>query len=121
MNRFWLIVKSYFPQKLPVGLTEFNSWAANIIEITGAFADPDSMKFAIASNILHLPPNRSSVSTQFFVRSLRKAAANQVASQVFQDIKNKQQEEAKAAATQSQVAAPTQNAEGDFSIEKATV
>lgn len=79
-------------------MTEFESWAASIVELSGEFADVDSMKFAIASQIMHLGAQRSSVPKNFFVRSLRKAAANQVASQVFQDIKTKQQEAAKASA-----------------------
>lgn len=89
---------SYFPRKLPVGIAEFTTWSERIINLAGQFADPDSMKFALASQLLHLPPQSSSKPDQYFIRSMRKAAVNQVASQVFQDIKIKQQEAAKAAA-----------------------
>lgn len=88
---------SLFPTKLPVGMSEFETWSNSVVELSGKFADDDSMKFAIASQIMHLGAQKSSVPKNFFVRSLRKAAANQVASQVFQDIKIKQQEAAKAA------------------------
>lgn len=88
---------SYFPTKLPVGMTEFHAWADSIIELAGPYADPDSMKYAIASALIHLPATRSAIPKNYFVGTLRKAAANQVASQVFQDIKTKQQEAAKAA------------------------
>ena len=82
---------SLFPTKLPVGMSQFETWSDSIIELSGEFADRDSMKFAIASQVMHLGPQRSSVPKNFFVSSLRKAAANQVASQIFQDIKLKQQ------------------------------
>ncbi|MES2215069.1 MAG: hypothetical protein V4485_03505, partial [Pseudomonadota bacterium] len=84
------IILSYLPSKLPVGVTEFNSFADSIIELTGPMADNDSMKWAIANNIIHLPSTVSHKSKQYFVRVLRKAAANQIASFVFQDIKLKQ-------------------------------
>lgn len=87
-------VLSHVPTKLPVGLTEFNEWADSIIELSGNYADIDSMKYAIASNLIHLPHTKSKVPKAYFVNTLRKAAANQVASQVFQDIKLRQAEEA---------------------------
>lgn len=87
------LVLSYFPSRLPVGMTEFKMWSDEIIALTGPLADPDSMRFAISSQIMHLAPQRCSVPKRYFVASLRKAAANQVASQVFQDIKIRQAEE----------------------------
>lgn len=102
MNKFkrqLSLALSYLPSKLPVGLTEFNSFSDSIINLSGEFADRDSMKWAIASQIMHLPPQKSTASKQYFIRSLRKAAANQVASQVFQDLKIKQQEAIEAAKT----------------------
>ncbi len=85
-------ILSYLPTKLPVGLTQFDAFAESIIELSGNYADTDSMKFAIASMIIHLPAGKAAVPKAFFVNSLRKSAANQVASQVFQDIKAKQAE-----------------------------
>lgn len=85
---------SFVPRRLPVGLTEFETWSNRIITLSGNFADADSMRFALASQIMHLPPQRSRVADQYFIRSMEKAAANQVASQVFQDIKIKQQTQA---------------------------
>lgn len=91
---------SHFPTKLPVGLTEFNEWSDSIIALSGQFADTDSMRYAIASNLIHLPHTKSKVPKAYFVNTLRKAAANQVASQVFQDIKLKQAEAAEMAKLQ---------------------
>lgn len=88
------LILSYFPSKLPVGATEFHEYADAVIELAGPFADADSMKWAIANNIIHLPSVTASKPKQYFVRALRKAAANQVASFVFQEIKAKQQDRA---------------------------
>lgn len=84
-------ILSYLPTKLPVGLAAFHKFANDIIELSGPYADEDSMKFAIASQIIHLDSNRGSVTKNRIVKAMRKSAANQIASQVFQDIKTKQQ------------------------------
>jgi hypothetical protein len=86
-------ILSKFPTDLPVGLTEFNKWADSIIELSGEYADRDSMRFAIASQVIHLPHTVSSKPKDYFVRAMRKAAANQIASAVFQEIKLAQQKE----------------------------
>jgi len=85
-------ILSLVPSRLPVGVSEFETWANSIIELSGEFADRDSMNFALATMVMHLGPQRSTVSKNYFVRSLRKAAANQVAGQVFQDIKERQKQ-----------------------------
>lgn len=97
VTNLYILLRSYVPRRLPVGLSEYEVWSDRIATLAGNLADKDSIRFVLASQIMHLGPQRSSVSDQFFIRSLRKGAANQVASQVFQDIKQKQQE-AKAAA-----------------------
>ncbi len=88
---------SYFPTPLPVGVTEFNVWADSIIALSGQFASQDSMRFALASMVIHSDSKRSAVPKHTFVKLLRKSAANQVASQIFQDIKTKQAVEVTAA------------------------
>lgn len=97
MNLTMKRILSYVPTRLPVGLTEFEAWSQDIVDLTN-FADPDSLRFAIASMVIHLPANTGLISKNHFVRGLRKSAANQVASQVFQDVKLKQQKLAEAAA-----------------------
>lgn len=97
---------------LPVGRAEFNTWADRLIEKAGKFADERSMKYALASQIIHLPHDVAFKRDDYFVNSLRKAAANQVASAIFQEIKMQQAEEsAKAAAeaTAKQLAEDTAN------------
>jgi hypothetical protein len=94
--------------KLPVGMKEFEEFASRIISKAGRYADEDSMKFAIATSILHADAAKGSLPDSFFLNRLRKAAANQVASQVFQDIKARQQAAAEAAAKQAEDTAPTE-------------
>lgn len=94
MKQVKLAVKrilSYLPSKLPVGVTEFNSFAQDILDLSGNYADKDSMTFAIASMVIHLPAGKGYASKNHFIQGLRKSAANQVASQVFQDIKTRQE------------------------------
>lgn len=90
------VLKSFIPGLLPVGITEFTAWSNDIILLTN-FADVDSLRFAIASMVIHLPANTWLISKHHFVRGLRKSAANQVASQVFQDIKQAQENKHKLA------------------------
>ena len=89
---------SYFPTRLPLGKSEFNDWATKIISLSGSIADEDSMRYVLASKILELKPNASRVPLNEFVKLMHKAAANQVASSVFQEIRAKQQEAKKQAA-----------------------
>lgn len=81
---------SYFPTQLPVGTAQFDTFANDIIALAGNYADTDSMRFAIASMLIHAPHDKGSLSKHYFVVRLRKSAANQIASQVFQEIKTKQ-------------------------------
>ncbi len=98
---------SRLPTNLPVGMTEFESFANDIIELSGAYADADSLKFAIASMIQHADAKYAALPKNYFVVRLRKVAANQIAGQVFYDIKTKQQEAQKAAETIKTVEATT--------------
>lgn len=95
----WTLKKllSYIPTPLPVGISQFNTFADSVIELSGGYADKDSMKFAVASMIIHADHKVASLSKNYFVIRLRKSAANQIASQVFQDIKTKQEQQLKAA------------------------
>lgn len=102
-------ILSYFPAKLPVGMTEFESWADSIIELSGSYADKDSMVFAIASILIHADAKYGSLPKAYFVNRLRKSAANQVASQLFQDIKARQTKAAEEAKKQAEATATQEN------------
>jgi hypothetical protein len=73
---------------LPVGVEAFHSWASEIIDMAG-LPNNDSMKFALATIILEMDKSKGRVSKQEMATYLVKAAANQVAAFVFQDIKAK--------------------------------
>lgn len=90
MRRVFKRVLSYFPEPLPVGMAQFNAWANDIIELSGKYANETSLRFALATMIMHADAKFGSLSKNYFVIRLRKVAANQVAGQVFQDIKDKQ-------------------------------
>lgn len=98
---------SYIPTRLPVTLEEMQKFQNEIIVLAGAFADEDSLKWAISNMVLHADTNNDKLSKQYFVKRLRKAAANQLVSFIINDIKNRQQaamEAAKAAEQAKQLA-----------------
>lgn len=81
--------------KMPKGMTEFETYAAEIIANSG-LPDNDSVRFSLATAIMHTPApsikDYLSVAA-YLSATLQKAAANQVAAQVVQDLKQKQQAE----------------------------
>lgn len=77
------------PTKLPQGMTEFHLWADSVIELAG-LPNNDSTKFSVATMILHLPPTDAYKAKEYFVRSLIKAAANQIAHGTMTELKEKQ-------------------------------
>lgn len=87
------------PQPLPLTPEEFEEWSDR--QIAGACIvktdDPEalirSQKFALASMIMHLAPTESHKPDAYFIHSLRKGAANQVAHAVM--VKFKEEQKAK--------------------------
>lgn len=95
------------PSSLPIGMNEFNIWADSIIQ-TYDFPDNDSLRFALATMILHLEsnskfelnllifkvvlPTSGYKSKFFFVQALHKGASNQVASGKMQELKQLQEQ-----------------------------
>lgn len=102
---------SFFPRPLPVGRTENDAWSSRIIAQAGNYADVDSMRFILNTAVLHMPPNKAYVSDWHFIKLLRKAAANQVSSQVFQEIKENQQKRALEAQQEAAKQAEASNVE----------
>ena len=91
---------SLIPVRLPVGMKEFDAWAQSIRDLVGPGFEQvpfDDFKFVLANTIMHLGPQRSRVAKNYFVQTLRKGGANQVASQIFQDVKVRQAEAQEAA------------------------
>lgn len=68
------------PMPLPLGMAEFHEWSERIIAgamIPGGKAE--SQKYVLARMVMDLKPTVAFESDAFFINSLRKAAANQVA------------------------------------------
>lgn len=68
------------PKALPMGSKEFDEWSDRIIvqaEIMGV--DGDSQRAALAAMLMQLPPTEDFKEDLFFIKSIRKAAVNQVA------------------------------------------
>lgn len=97
-------ILSRFPTPLPVGMSQFETWTSEIIELSGEYANRSSMQFALASMVQHADSKYGSLPKNYFVVRLRKVAANQVASQVFLNIKEQQ-----AAAQAAQQAKPVED------------
>jgi hypothetical protein len=89
------------PTAIPVGVKEFDVWASDIIS-TYSFPDNDSVRWALAVKVLHMGETEAYKAKRYFYLAMHKAMANQVVSQVIQDLKTKQANElaaAQAAAT----------------------
>lgn len=88
-------VKGLFPSRLPQGMTEFHAWADSFFDIYDLpTKEKDSIKFVLASIIMHLGPQTLYKSKMFFYLTICAGAAKQIAGAVFHDIKTKQAEEA---------------------------
>lgn len=88
-------ISSYFPTKLPLGMSDFETWSNTIISLLGPGLEnipADDIKFVLTTNLQRLGPDEDKRSIQYFVRVIRAAAIKQVSAQVFQDVKLRQAE-----------------------------
>lgn len=85
------------PTALPRGMTEFETWADSIIT-TYDFPNNDSVRFALATMIIHSGPQDDAKPKYQFARAVRASMSKQIAGGVFQDIKTRQIEAQKAEA-----------------------
>lgn len=83
------------PTKLPQGIQAFEVWSNDIID-TYEMPNNDSIKFALATAVMHSTNGRGYIPKAYFGNVLLKGAANQVAYALMQDLKNKQEALAKA-------------------------
>jgi hypothetical protein len=96
------------PTWLPIGVKAFDEWCSSIFRAYPQFPDNDTMRFALATMILHRGETSARIPRHFFAICLHKSASNQVVAQFMQDVKAKYEELAKqekAAATASAEAA----------------
>lgn len=102
---------TFFPSRLPIGMTEFESWANSILD-SYDFPNNRSTKFALATMILHsnnepktfidfIVGSPAYRSKRYFAIKLFKGASNQIAAAVMEDLKNQQKLEAEKEAAQT--------------------
>ena len=101
------VVLSYFPSPLPIGITEFEKWADSVLALT-PLPNNESMKWSLATMILHSDKGDAYKAKRYFARCLHKAAANEIAGAYMHELKEKQkrqmqEEAAKAAQAASEV------------------
>lgn len=114
MKTFFYTIKRFFtnyfefkrPGVLPQGVTAFNTWADSIILHYG-LPDNDSVRFMLATMILHAKEDACYLSKEYFAKRALKSAANQVAAGVMQDLKAKQEAKIKEEAEAAERAAKT--------------
>lgn len=101
---FFQKLRARFPSQVPQGVEEFQTWSSSIIYLYG-FPDNDSVRFALATMIMHSGPSAAYVPKHYWATMIKAGAAKQVASQVFQDIKVRQQAAQLAAAQPAEATA----------------
>lgn len=87
-------ILAHLPSKLPQGKSEFDVWADDIIE-TYNMPNNDSIKFALATAVMHLSATDAFKPKAYFGRILIKGASNQVVYAIMQELKVKQEEKAR--------------------------
>lgn len=87
-------VKALLPSKLPQGMTEFDQWSDDVLDIYN-MPNNDSTKFSLAVMITHLAPTEAYKPKHYFGLTLVKSASVQVAFAVMDQLKKKQAEKAK--------------------------
>jgi hypothetical protein len=97
----------YLPSALPRGMSEFEGWAKDIID-TYQLPDNDSVRFALATMILHSGQTEAFKPKRYFALTALKGMSSQVAHGAMQELKEKQarliaeEQKSKAEATASQ-------------------
>ncbi len=111
-------LRGFLPSRLPNGMGAFDTWANDIADTyTLPTQDRDSIRFALATIIMHLGQTAAFRSKWYFVLMLRSSAAKQVAGNVFHEIKLKQQA-AQAAAQHAEATALTAVASNEPQIKR---
>lgn len=89
-------LKGLLPSELPRTIPEFDLFFESICETYNIPKLP-SYKHAVASMIMHLGPLETHKAKHFFVKSIRKAQANEISYAIIQDVKKQEAEAQKKA------------------------
>lgn len=94
-------MRGFFPEKLPTSNSKLEEFTDTVLSLYGIPFHP-SYKNAIATMIMHLSPTTDRKSKYYFVKSVRKAQANQVAYEMIDAIRE-EEKKAREAVTQALV------------------
>lgn len=112
ISKFFRYIRAYFPTRLPIGDTQFNAWAQDIIDLYG-LPQNDTARFALCAMVLHLDSTRFRKPKRYFGLAGLKSLSNQTVHMVMQDIKTaaiaaaEAEQKANAAAKQAEATATT--------------
>lgn len=93
VKKFFKKVSCFFPTPLPIGMVDFGLWADSIIDVYG-LPNNDSVRFALATMILHADSKKAAISKRYFGLCALKSMSNQIASGIMHELKEKQKKEA---------------------------
>lgn len=85
---------SFFPSRLPIGKKEFEGWVTDVAWLSGLPYN-DRLRAVTSQFIFSLPPTMASFKKRTLANQLRKAASNQVASEVLKLLDEKHKKETK--------------------------
>ena len=94
LSKLFIWLNSFIPEKLPQGMTQFGRWVDEISYLSG-LPNNDKLRKVISQLIVSLPPQMAYVQKRFIVKTIQKAAANQVAFEVISLIDEQQKEKPK--------------------------
>lgn len=100
MKKLLLKLLSFFPSKLPLGMSDFKAWADEVVELAELPIN-DTMHWTLANMLIESDKLSDAKPKRFYVKRLRKAAVNQVAAFVMHDLQSQKvakDEDAKKAA-----------------------
>lgn len=112
-------LRNLFPSPLPVGMAEFETWSLSIVE-TYDFPNNDSIRFALATMIMHSGPTAAYVSKHHFSLAVKASMAKQIAGGAFHDMKQRQmlaQQAAAQKAEEEKIAAVTASQEAAGNVQ----
>ncbi len=98
-KRLLKILKSHIALEIPTGMTKFNQWLDDLVELVGPIADAESIRWTACNEIMRLPPTSNRVKQNKLVKIVRKFAANQLAAHTVNQLKAAADERLKAAQT----------------------
>lgn len=97
--RFLKLIRNFFPSSLPIGMTEFETWAEDIVSIYGFERSPElnrSYRWILASSITSLGATAAYKAKYYFFLVIQAASAKQIAGGAMYEIKQEQAAEIKA-------------------------